>query len=383
MPPILQYGFRPFFFLAALYAGLAIPAWLWLHFAGSALPGPFTPLRWHVHEMLYGYVFAGLAGFILTAIPNWTGRLPLSGWPLAGLVALWLAGRAACAMVDDPAVAMVVDLACPIMLGAAIWHEVVAGRNWKNAPVAVLVTLFAAGSAVDHAANFGTVPGGVGTRIALAVIALLIALIGGRIVPSFTRNWLVKRGETRLPASFGPVDRTALATTALAVAAWVVMPESMAAGVLLCLAGALLALRLARWRGDLTLREPILMILHVGYGWLALALLTLGGSALTDALPGSAALHALTAGAVGTMTLAVMTRASLGHTGREITADHWVVAAYAMLNAGAMLRVAAPLTGEWYPQLIAWGGGLWSAAFLVFAVRYAPILWGRRRWRLN
>ena len=377
-PPILQYGFRPFFFLAALHAGMTIPAWLWLYLAGIELGGPFTPLRWHVHEMLFGYVFAVLAGFLLTAIPNWTGRLPLSGWPLAGLVALWLAGRIACATVADPGVAIIVDLACPLMLAVAVWREVLAGRNWKNAPVAVLLTLFGIGSALDHAANLSVVAAGVGTRTALAVIALLMALIGGRIVPSFTRNWLVKRGETRLPASFGPVDKTALVATAAAMAAWTVMPGSLPAAALLCLAGVLLALRLSRWRGHLTVREPILLVLHVGYGWLALALVMLGGSALSGRFPESAALHALTAGAIGTMTLAVMTRASLGHTGREITADRWVVAAYAALNAGAMLRVAAPMAGEWYPHLVACGGGLWSAAFLAFAVRYASILWGRR-----
>lgn len=377
-PPILQYGFRPFFFLAALHAGVAIPVWLWIFFAGGALPGPFTGMDWHVHEMLFGYVFAVLAGFILTAIPNWTGRLPLSGWPLAGLVSLWLAGRVACAVLANPFAAMMVDLACPAMLAIAVWREVLAGRNWKNAPVAVLLTLFGVAGALDHGANLGLVPEGLGVRIALAVIAMLLALIGGRIIPSFTRNWLVKRGEPQLPASFGAVDKATLVATAAALATWVALPGSLPAGMLLCLAGALLAIRLVRWRGHLTAREPILLILHIGYAWLALALLMLGGSALSDRLPASAALHALTAGAVGTMTLAVMTRASLGHTGRAITADRWVIAAYAAVTAGAVFRVAAPLSGEWYPHLILCGGGLWSAAFLIFTVRYAPVLWGRR-----
>lgn len=377
-PPILHYGFRPFFFLAAVYAGVAIPSWLWFHLGGIDLPGPFTPLRWHVHEMLFGYVFAVLAGFILTAIPNWTGRLPLSGWPLAGLVFLWLAGRLASTVVADPVAAMAIDLACPAVLAAAVWREVLAGRNWKNAPVALLISLFGMASALDHAANLGIAPEGLAHRIALAVIAILMALIGGRIVPSFTRNWLVRQRERRLPASIGTVDKAALAATAAAMATWAVLPESAAGGWLLCLAGVLLAVRLIRWRGYLTVREPILLILHIGYAWLAFALLMLGGSVLDPVIPASAALHALTAGAVGTMTLAVMTRASLGHTGREIAADGWVVAAYALVNAGAALRIAAPFTGEWYAHLLACGGGLWSAAFLVFAVRYAPVLWGPR-----
>jgi uncharacterized protein involved in response to NO len=378
MPPILQYGFRPFFFLAALYAGAAIPAWLWIYFSGHALPGPFPGLHWHVHEMLFGYLQAVLAGFVLTAIPNWTGRLPLSGWRLAGLVSLWLAGRIACAAVPDPVTAFVVDITFPVVLGFAVWREVVAGRNWKNAPVAVMITLFGLANALDHAANLGFVPHDLGTRLALGAIGMLLALVGGRIVPSFTRNWLVKRGETRLPASFGALDKAALAATAVGVAAWVALPDSTFASALLCVAGLLLMARLARWQGRLAVREPIVLILHVGYAWLGVALLLLGGSVIFDTLPESAALHALTAGAIGTMTLAVMTRASLGHTGRDIVADRPVMAAYAAVTVGAVFRVTAPLAGDWYPHLLVCGGALWSGAFLLFAIRYAPILWGRR-----
>lgn len=378
MLPILQYGFRPFFFLAALHAGAAIPAWLSMYFSGQTLPGPFPGLHWHAHEMLFGYLQAVLAGFVLTAIPNWTGRLPLSGWPLAGLVFLWASGRIACAAIADPFVAMAVDAAFPAVLAFAVWREVVAGRNWKNAPVAVMVSLFGVANVLDHAANLDLVAHGLGVRMALAVIATLLALIGGRIVPSFTRNWLVKRGETLLPASFGMLDKAALASTAAACTAWLAAPGSTATGLLLVLAGMLLGVRLARWRGHRTAREPILLVLHVGYAWLAVALALLGSAAIVDGFPETAALHALTAGAIGTMTLAVMTRASLGHTGREIVAGRSVAAAYVAATAGAVLRVAAPFAGDWYAQTLVAGGALWSAAFLLFAVRYAPILWGRR-----
>jgi uncharacterized protein involved in response to NO len=378
MPPILQYGFRPFFFLAALYAGLAIPAWLWLYFSGHALPGPFPGLEWHVHEMLFGYLAAVVTGFILTAIPNWTGRLPLSGWPLAGLVVLWMAGRAACAFLANPAGAMALDLAFPGILAFAIWCEVVAGRNWRNAPVAALVTLFGIANALHHGANLGLVSGDLGPRLALAVAAVLIALIGGRIVPSFTRNWLAKAGSPALPASFGLVDKAALASTVLAALLWTVAPHSAAAGVALLAAGTLLFARLSRWRGGSTVREPILFVLHVGYAWLALAFVLLGVSRLSGFVPESAALHALTAGAIGTMTLAVMTRASLGHTGREITADRAIVAIYWAVTLGAAFRVTAPFAGEYYAHVLACGGALWSAAFLLFATRYAPVLFCRR-----
>ncbi|RUV73233.1 MAG: NnrS family protein [Mesorhizobium sp.] len=378
IPPILQYGFRPFFFLAALYAGVAIPTWLWLYFTGRALPGPFHGLHWHAHEMLFGYLGAVIAGFILTAIPNWTGRLPLSGRPLAMLVALWLAGRLACAFLSEPFAAAAIDLAFPAVLAFAVWREVAAGRNWKNAPVAVMITLFGLANAADHAANLDLLLHDLGHRLALAVTTVLIALIGGRIVPSFTRNWLVKEGRTELPAKFGLLDKAALAFTGIAAAAWIAIPDAPATGVLQLSAGILLALRLMRWRGLQTVSEPILTVLHLGYGWLAAAVLLLGLSMLLSSIPQSAALHALTAGAIGTMTLAVMTRASLGHTGREIVADRTITCIYVAVTAGAALRVAAPFADSWYGHVLACGGALWSSAFLLFAVRYAGILFGAR-----
>jgi uncharacterized protein involved in response to NO len=379
MPPILHYGFRPFFFLAALHAGLAIPLWLGAYFGGFDIGGPFGGMHWHAHEMLFGYLSAVIAGFVLTAIPNWTGRLPLSGMPLAVLVGLWLAGRAACLASPDPWLATAVDLAFPVTLAFAIWREVTAGRNWKNAPVALMITLFGVANAADHLANLGFVDHDLGQRLALAAAGMLIALIGGRIVPSFTRNWLVKVGAAHLPEPFGRLDKVTLAATAAAVLGWVVMPHSALVGVLLFAAGALLAVRLFRWRGVATMREPILLVLHVGYGWLAVSFALLGlAIMLPDAVPHSSALHALTAGAVGTMTLAVMTRASLGHTGRAILADRFVVAMYGMVSAGATLRVVAPFAGDWYSHVLACGGTLWAGAFLLFVLRYAPILWGRR-----
>jgi uncharacterized protein involved in response to NO len=378
MPPILHYGFRPFFFLAALYAGLGVPAWLVVYQSGLVLPGPFQGMAWHAHEMLFGYLAAVIAGFILTAVPNWTGRLPLSGWPLAGLVLLWMAGRVATAIVAQPAAAMAIDLAFPAALAAAIWREVVAGANWRNAPVAAILTLFGVANALHHAEALGLVPHGLGTRLALGVVVLLIALIGGRIVPSFTRNWLVKQRAAHLPAPFGLPDKAALAATAAAMLFWVAFPETQAAGYALVISGVLLATRLFRWTGLASWREPIVFILHAGYGWLALSVIMLGAAALWPTVPSSAALHALTAGAVGTMTLAVMTRASLGHTGREIRADGWTQAIYAAVTAGAALRVAAPFASNGYLALLMTGGTLWSAAFLVFAVRYAPVLWRSR-----
>lgn len=379
VPPILHYGFRPFFFLAALHAGLAVPLWLGIYLGGFDIGGPLSGLYWHAHEMLFGYVGAVIAGFILTAIPNWTGRFPLSGLPLAAFVGLWLAGRVACLFSPDPWLAMAVDMAFPITLAFVVWREVMAGKNWKNAPVAVMIALFACASGADHLSAAGLLNHDLGQRLALAVAAMLIALIGGRIIPSFTRNWLVKQAGRPLPAPFGPLDKAALATTGAAMTVWVVLPGTILVGVLLLAAGALLAARLYRWRGLATFGEPILFVLHIGYGWLSAALALLGLAMLSPVMvPQSAALHALTAGAIGTMTLGVMTRASLGHTGRAIVADRFVAAMYVMVFAGALLRVVAPFLDQIYLPVLASGGALWAGAFLLFAVRYAPILWSRR-----
>lgn len=368
--PILHYGFRPFFLLAGLQAGVMIPAWLVFFHT--------VPVSWHAHEMIFGYLSAVIAGFVLTAVPNWTGRLPLSGWPLAGLAGLWLAGRVACNVAPPSYAVMAIDLAFPLVLAFAVWREVAAGRNWRNAPVAGMLTIFALADGLHHLENISFGLDGLPVRLGLATVALLIALIGGRIVPSFTRNWLVKRGATRLPAAFGLLDKLALLGTALGLTGWVMAPYAATTGVLLTLAGLSLAGRLLRWRGAATLCEPILAVLHAGYFWLSAALFLLGCSILAPGLvPASSALHALTAGAIGTMTLAVMTRATLGHTGRRIEADGWTAAIYAAVTLGALFRIAAPIFLSAYLPLLMTGGLFWSSAFLLFAVRYGPTLLSR------
>lgn len=374
-PAILHYGFRPFFLLGALYAAVAVPVWLGMLVHGHTPAGPFDPLAWHAHEMIFGYIAAIVAGFALTAVPNWTGRLPLSGAPLALLVVLWLAGRIATAAVAQPLAAALVDGAFLVVLAGSVWREIAVGRNWRNTPVAVMLSLLAAAGLLHHAEAAGLTAPGYAVRLALAAIVMLIALIGGRIVPSFTRNWLVRRGETRLPAAFGLFDKAALGVTAAAAIAWVAVPETVAGGALALAGGVLLALRMMRWRGGATLGEPIVAILHIGYAWLAVSLALIGLTALRPDLvyPGTA-LHALSAGAVGTMTLAVMTRATLGHTGRAIVADGWTVAIYLAVTAGAALRVAADYSGALYQPVLAAGGLVWSLAFALFVLRYGPML---------
>lgn len=375
-PAILHYGFRPFFLLGALHAALAVPAWLAMLVTGWVPAGPFDALQWHAHEMIFGYLAAIVAGFVLTAVPNWTGRLPLSGVPLAALVAVWLAGRLATGLVSQPLAAAAVDVSFLGLLATSVWREVVAGSNWRNAPVAAMLSLLALAALLHHGEAAGIVTPGLAIRLGLGAVIVLLALIGGRIVPSFTRNWLVRSGETRLPARFGRLDKVALSVAVAAVLAWIAWPNEMLTAALMMGAGVLTALRLARWRGARTLREPIVAIVHLGYGWLALSLLLIGASiAWPGQITPSTALHALTAGAIGTMTLAVMTRASLGHTGREIVADRWTVAIYAAVSAGAVLRIVAPYCGDLYLSVLGAGGLLWSSAFAVFVIRYGQILW--------
>jgi uncharacterized protein involved in response to NO len=373
-PPLLQQGFRPFFLAGAVWAVVVIAWWLGL-LAGVVGLGPaIDPLAWHQHEMLFGFASAPVAGFLLTAIPNWTGRLPVRGATLLALVLLWALGRLTMIGLAGWPAALVDGAFLPALTAFAA-REVIAGRQWRNLVVVLLIGLFASGNLLWHLGELlpGLAPGQ-GLRLGIASLAMLLGLIGGRIVPSFTRNWLAKR-QAPLPAPFGRLDRLALLTLASALAGWTLLPDTSAAGLLLLLAGSAQVLRLARWRPWSTRAEPLVLILHLGFAWLALGLLLLGLTQLA-LLPGSAALHALTAGAFGTMMLAVMTRATLGHTGRPLAADATTVAIYALVNVGAAGRVLAAL---WPGQ--AWlmtAGLLWTGAFALFVVHYGPMLLGQR-----
>jgi uncharacterized protein involved in response to NO len=326
-PAILSAGFRPFFLAAAGWAALAVPLWLAL-FGGAAV----------------------VAGFLLTAIPNWTGCMPLQGAPLAFLVSLWGIGRLAvlCSAGIGVETAAILDLAFPLTFLAVVASEILAGRNWRNLPMLAALALLLLRNLLVHLDVTGLAPTALlGDRLGVATLLMLISFVGGRIVPSFTRNWLVKqRPEVSSPAPFDIFDRIVLATTAAALALWVAAPEAAAAHWFELAAGLALAMRLARWRGQATLREPLLLVLHVGYGWLALGFLLLALDAFIPLLPETTALHALTVGAIGTMTLAVMTRASLGHTGRPLIAGPGTTAIYVLITLAALLRLVAALGGE-------------------------------------
>ena len=379
-PALFSYGFRPFFLGGAAWAAFGVLLWLPQYYGELQLPTALTPLDWHVHEMLYGYLGAVVAGFLLTAIPNWTGRLPINGGSLAGLFGLWAAGRIAIlfsAKIGATAAALV-DVAFLVIFAAVALREIIAGRNWRNLRVIVVLTVLILGNAVFHAEVLVTGRADYGIRIGIAAAIALIMLVGGRIVPSFTHSWIARTNPGRLPQPFSRFDALSLAIAAAGLAAWVVAPRHGVTAALLVLAGLMQAARLARWAGDRTVADPLVLILHVGYAFVPLGLLLVGASILWPVIvPSSAGIHAWTAGAIGMMTLAVMTRASLGHAGQSLQAGPATQAIYLCVIVAVLARIAAAFA----PQIVLLhvAALAWAAAFLGFVLVYGPLLARVRR----
>lgn len=378
--PFFRGAFRPFFFGGAAWGLIALALWIGSLTGEITLPSAMDPLAWHRHEMLFGFVGAVIAGFLLTAVPNWTGRLPIAGWPLGALFSIWAAARLALLFSSFTGLwlAAVLDVGFFLTLALLAVREVLEANN-RNLPVVGMVLLFGAANAVDYLCISGVFPAAeLGWQLTTSIVVLLISLIGGRIVPSFTRNWLAKRGITKgLPTQPGRFDVLVIAATAFALFFWITGPSGAPVGAALLAAAALQAVRLARWGGAGTWREPLVLILHIGYAWIPIGLALLGLSQL-GAVPRSAAVHALTAGAMATMILAVMTRASLGHTGRDLNANAATTLVYLLVTAGAGLRVAASVGLVDYTLGIEVAGAAWGSALLLFLIAYAPALWRPR-----
>jgi uncharacterized protein involved in response to NO len=377
-PALFSYGFRPFFLGAAVWAALAIALWLPQYFGHLKLPTAFGPLDWHIHEMIYGYVAAAVAGFLLTAIPNWTGRLPVNGYPLAALFALWLLGRVAIAgsAIWGLLLAAAVDVAFLLTFAIVAIGEIVAGRNWRNLRVLIVLAVLIAGNVVFHAEIIRDGSAEYGIRIGIASLIGLIMLVGGRIVPSFTRNWLVRNNPGRLPQPFSRFDGATIGASALALVCWIALPQSIVCGVLLIIAGLLQTIRHMRWAGDRTLADRLVLVLHVAYAFVPLGFLLMSAAVIWPAtFPTSAGLHAWTVGAVGLMTLAVMTRASLGHTGQELVASLPTQLIYLCAFIAALARIIAAF--EPSRALLHIAAVAWILAFGGFAVVFGRLLIGR------
>ena len=375
MTTFFSYGFRPFFLGASLFAGVAIPVWI-LILAGTGNPVLLSASRdWHVHEMLFGFLPAVIAGFLLTAVPNWTDRPAIQGRELMLLFTLWLAGRAAMAIpLVVPIFAAIVDAAFLVALVGLLWRELAAGNSWNHAPVAVAISLYAAANVTFHVLTVRGAETDLALRLALALDLFLLTFIGGRLTPNFTREFLAGHGKKERPAPFSRFDALSIALVLMGALAWTMLPAALATGWIFLAAGAVNLGRLVRWYGWLTWREPLVLSLHVGYGWLALSMLALGCALLGIGLAKEDAVHALTTGAVGAMTLAVMTRASLGHTGRPKRAGAATVCIYGLVILGATLRVFAPGTGLPTNLVLGSAGVAWSGAYLLFALVYGPYL---------
>ncbi|MGE0230382.1 MAG: NnrS family protein [Flavobacteriaceae bacterium] len=376
-PALFSAGFRPFFLLGSLQAGLSVFLWLSVHQGWLNLDPAIPPVEWHIHEMLYGYLPAALTGFLLTAIPNWTGRLPVQGWPLAALAMLWLAGRALMLAPSGTDWRIVAAVDCAFLLAVALvaLREIAAGRNWRNLRVLLPLAVLSAGNAVFHLEVAGGGFSDYGRRIGFAAAIILISLIGGRIIPSFTRNWLVRQNATALPSAFGRFDALTIAFSAAAMLLWIAIPDARATAAAFMFAALLQAGRLARWQGLRAWRDPLVLILHASYLMVPAGFALLGAAMLwPGAISSAAGLHAFGAGAIGVMTIAVMTRASLGHTGHALAAGTATRIIYAAIVLAAVTRIGASLTAGGGTGLLIFSASAWSAGYLLFALVYGRIL---------
>lgn len=374
--PLLALGFRPFYLAAAVFGTLAVPAWLLMYGGkGPALPG-VDGIAWHIHEMLFGFAPAVIAGFLLTAVRNWTGQPTATGATLGALVLLWAAGRVT--FVSGPAVlASIVDIAFLPALGVAIFVPVWRSRNTRNYKVLGIVAVLAMLNTAFHLAVLDLIPAAwlpAAYRTALNVIALLIAVIAGRVIPAFTANAIPGSNPRRIglveTVSIGAI--VAVAALDLASAVW--QPPRSAWIVLLAAAAAAHAARLAYWSPLGTRRNGLLVMLPLAYAWLPVYFALRALAAYGLVVP-AAATHALTIGAMAGMMVAMMMRSALGHTGRALQAGRAELAVFGLLQLAAVVRVAtAAIAPSWSLHATYCAGVLWTSGFAVLLAAYWPVL---------
>lgn len=385
---LLSGGFRLFFPASALLAALVIAIWVPWYLGLIDLPSALPPLAWHQHELLFGFVPGVVAGFLLTAVPNWTGRPAIMGRPLLGLFLLWLAGRMAIALSSWTGLVFAIPIACAFlpMFTLMIGRELAAAGNRRNYKILVVLAVLSLAQALFYLEllYFGEVL--VGIRLALSTIILMICLVAGRIVPAFTGNWLKAKNPGRMPVSFSRLDMAVIVLSLFTLLAWVgqarvTVEMAVPVGFLMLLTGVAHLVRQARWCPERTWREPLLWILHLGYlfipsGFLLTGLaLLLGDAGLT-----TAGTHAWTAGAIGIMTLAVMTRATRGHSGQALHAPWsttWLIYAFAIVSVSA--RIAAAVLPVDTIMLLSVASLAWVTAFISFTVLYRPDGWLKQR----
>lgn len=381
-PSLFAYGFRPFFLGAGLVALIYVPWWAGSAALGWQLSTAWPPMLWHGHEMLFGFIVAAIAGFMLTAVPSWTGQRGFAGAPLMGLFALWLVARLAIlSSARWPFwVTSTLDLAFLPILAAFVAGPLLRARNRNMPLLGVLLALWACDAAfywglAHHDAPFASHA----VRIGIDIVLILVTVIGGRIIPAFTSAGLKQAGASVALRAWPLITPVSIALMAFnALADMLVRDDRLVAGVA---AAAALAqgVRLAQWRTFSTRAQPIVWVLHIAYAWLPVglalkAVMLLEGRAIAEFW-----LHALTIGALTSMILGVMTRAALGHTGRPLVVDPLITIAYVLISTAAVTRVfALGVLGIGYPAVIVASGLMWTVAFALYVWIYAPILWRPR-----
>jgi uncharacterized protein involved in response to NO len=374
---LLSRGFRPFFLGAGVWALCGMALWTAVLSGAIEIPTAFSVVDWHAHEMIFGYGGAVAAGFLLTAIPNWTGRLPVCGVPLAGLATLWAAGRVAvffsASIGRTPAAA--IDAGFLVVFAALAAREVIAGRNWRNLSVVALALALGLANVAFHVEDARDGLADFSVRAALGFFIMLILLIGGRVTPSFTGNWIARTGAGARPTPFGRADAAVLAMSGLALLAWIAAPEGVTTGAVALAAGAANLWRLSRWRGLAARRDALVLVLHGGYFLAALGFVAAGASALWPGrIPYAVGVHVWAIGAIGTMTLAMMTRATLGHSGRALIASKATVFAYSCIVVALISRLAMAMLPGSAQLLMHVAACAWIVGFAAFLLAYAPML---------
>jgi uncharacterized protein involved in response to NO len=375
---LFAYGFRPFFLLAGCYAIVSVLLWLWLYRTGTSLLPSMPSQLWHGHEMLFGFVGAAVAGFLLTAVPSWTGSRGFAGLPLVALTVIWILGRVAFALGGriPPAVLAVAELSFVPALLVLVAPPVMRTAN-RNLPLLFVLATYWCFDAVFLWAvqQADAVLARQMLLATLNLVLLLITVIGGRIVPAFTGNALRARGVEVSLRARPLIERLTIgAMAALVLADLFRLPAGMAAAVA-GVAALLHALRMAGWQTLRTFRDPIVWVLHAAYLWLPVGLALRALHALGGFGFAAHWMHALGTGAAATMILAVMTRAALGHTGRPLRVAPAIVGSYGLLIAAGILRVFGPaVLPVAYPLSVLLATAAWAAAFLLFVSVYTPIL---------
>ena len=379
---MFAYGFRPFFLALGVSAVVLVPWWAASFAFGIPLGSDWPPTLWHAHEMLFGFIAAAIAGFLLTAVPSWTGQRGFAGWPLMIIAGLWLLGRGlvSTSRFWPPLIVAATDLAFLPVLAILIARPLLRARN-RNLPLLAVLAVLWTTNATFYAALFArdATRAMLALHIGIDVVLVLVTVIGGRIVPAFTSSGLKARGEQVALHAWRGTTPVVIGLMVIVTIIDAIAPDSTVAGWVALAAGLAQAIRMLQWRTLRTLRVPIVWVLHLAYAWLPVGLVLKALALLRHDAGAAFWIHALTIGALATMILAVSTRAALGHTGRSLVVAPSIAISYLLLAVAAVIRVFGLVWWPHnYPAVIVISGLFWTASFVVYLAVYAPILWSPR-----